>query len=51
MSSLKDITNERALEIVHNTEYGLVSISHFDAYQNRDFRIHIKTEDFVVLLL
>lgn len=50
MSSLKDISNERELRIVHDTEYGLISVKHFDAYQNEDFTIHIKTEDFVKML-
>ena len=50
MSTLNDISNEQELRIVHDTQCGLVSVHHYDAYQNNDFTIHISTEDFTTML-
>lgn len=50
MSSLNDISNDRELGLVHDTKYGLVSVTQFDEYQNKDFTIDISTEDFVTML-
>ena len=50
MSSLNDINNERELKIEHNTDFGLISVAHFDEYQNNDFTLHVSTEDFATML-
>lgn len=50
MSSLNDISNDRELNIVHDTNQGIVSVTQFDEYQNVDFTIDISTQDFVTML-
>lgn len=50
MSSLNDISNERELGLVHDTQEGKVYVTQFDEYQNVDFTLDITTEDFVTML-